>query len=136
MLRYSGTSSTANFVWGQGDFVSGVANQNLSAITSATLSQPTGLAVDGGGGLYVADNGNNRVLYFAAGQASGAAVANRVYGQAGGFTTGTANLGGIGANTLNSPSALVLDTSNNLYVADTGQSFKQHSSCKRRRLVV
>ena len=31
--------------------------------TSAALCSPTGVAVDGEGGLYIADRGNNRIRY-------------------------------------------------------------------------
>jgi hypothetical protein len=32
--------------------------------TAQTLNQPMSVEVDGNGGLYVADMGNNRVLHF------------------------------------------------------------------------
>ena len=75
--------------------------------------------MDTSNNLYVADQGNSRVLFFATGQSSGSAVASRVYGQNSGYGTGTSNLGGTtSANTLSAPYAIALDSSNNLYVAD------------------
>ena len=52
------------------------------------------------------------------GRLSGSTTATRVYGQMGSFTTHTANLGGISANSLENPAGLALDSSGNLYVAD------------------
>jgi hypothetical protein len=55
-----------------------------------------------------------RVLYYAA----GSTTATRVYGQAGSFTTNTANNGGISATSLSQPWGMAFDGSGNLYVAD------------------
>jgi Concanavalin A-like lectin/glucanases superfamily/NHL repeat len=113
VLYYAAGSTTATRVYGQGgSFTTGTANSG--GITANTLSRPTGLVLDSSGNLYIADNANNRVLYYAA----GSTTATRVYGQGGNFTTGAANSGGITANTLNQPNALALDSTGNLYVAD------------------
>ena len=140
--------------------------------------QPAGVALDSSGNLYVADHGNNRVLFYP----SGSTTATRVYGQlrqlhhqhpeqrrdqrqqlicirwespwtaaaistwpttltvgccsippaappprgstgsGGSFTTNTQNNGGISANSLYEPVGVALDSSGNLYVADTGNS--------------
>jgi hypothetical protein len=75
----------------------------------------------------VADGGNNRVLFYPA----GSITPTRVYGQNGSFTTGTANNGGISANSLARPSTgLALDSSGNLYVAD---EYEQSSAVLSRR---
>src|ERR1017187_10222297 len=47
-------------------------------------------------------------------------TADVVYGQLGSFTTNTQNNGGVSANSLYSPEVIALDSSGNLYVADTG----------------
>ena len=52
-------------------------------VSANSLNNPYGLAVDSSGGLYVADCGNNRVLFYPA----GSTTATRVYGQNGSFTT-------------------------------------------------
>src|SRR5207244_1142051 len=48
------------------------------------------------------------------------AVADRVFGQGGSFTTNTCNLGGLSTSSLCVPQGVALDAASNLYVADTG----------------
>ena len=80
----SGTSATG--VLGQPGFAT-----NALATTATGLNEPSGLAFDGSGQLYVADYGNNRVLVFNAATTAAAASgpAALVLGQAT-FTTGAA----------------------------------------------
>jgi hypothetical protein len=66
----------------------------------------------------VADQRNNRVLFFPA----GFATATKVYGQGGSLTTCSSNKGGISASSLSGPHGLTLDSSNNLFVADQDNS--------------
>ncbi len=117
VLFYPSGSTTATQVYGQlGSFTTSTPNNG--GISANSLSDPLGVTVDSSGNLYVADNSNNRVLFYP----SGSTTATRVYGQGGSFTTNTANNGGIGANSLNQPWEVVLDSSGNLYVADPGNS--------------
>ena len=78
------------------------------------LKHPTGLAVDRVGRLYIADTGNHRVLEFNAYYLS--VVAGT--GQAG-FS---GDDGVAAAAQLDSPEALAVDTSGNIYIADTGNN--------------
>ena len=113
MLFYPAGSTTATRVYGQmGSFTTG--NGNQGGISANSLYGPDGIALDSNGNLYVADYGNNRVLYYPA----GSTTATRVYGQGGSFTTNTTNNGGISANSLDLPAAVALDGNDNLYVAD------------------
>jgi sugar lactone lactonase YvrE len=113
VLFYPSGSTTATRVYGQGgSFSTGGANKG--GISANSLAFPTGLAVDSSGNLYVADGNNSRVLFYL----SGSTTATGVYGQLGSFTTGTANNGGVSANSLENPAGLTLDSSGNLYVAD------------------
>jgi gliding motility-associated-like protein len=73
---------------------------------------PTAIYVDGSGSLYVADEGNNRVMKFPPGSTSGT---NGVV-VAGGYGEGSA------ANQLNSPNSIYVDGSGNIYVADYGNN--------------
>lgn len=116
VLYYPKGSTTATAVYGQGgDFTTGGNAQNAT-----TLAFPHGLAIDGGGNLYVADSGNNRVLFYPAGTGctapntpSGCGTATKVWGQAGLFTT---NTGATTAATFDYPLGVGVDSSGDLYV--------------------
>ena len=69
----------ATNVYGQADFNSNAGDQG-SAVSADGFRYPTGVAVDGGGSVYVADRANNRVMFFPSGQTPGQQVATRVYG--------------------------------------------------------
>jgi sugar lactone lactonase YvrE len=113
VLFYPAGSTTATQVYGQGgSFTSNALNNG--GLSANSLNQPTGVALDSGGDLYVADDSNNRVLFYP----FGSTIATQVYGQPG-FTTNYANNGGVSASSLNNPIYPTLDSSGNLYVADT-----------------
>ena len=109
----------ADLVIGQPDFYFTV--RNKGGVSAASLASPLGVAVDAQGNLYVADNGNHRVLEYSAPFTTGMA-ASRVFGQGGSFTTALPNNGGLSANSLNSPYAVALDAQGNLYVADAANN--------------
>jgi sugar lactone lactonase YvrE len=117
VLYYVAGSTTATRVYGQAGSFS-TATRNNGGISASSLADPIDVALDSNGNLYVADYGNNRVLYYAA----GSTTATRVYGQAGSFSTGTGNNGGISANSLIDPVGVSLDSNGNLYVADYGNN--------------
>ena len=112
VLSYPSGATTATSVYGQaGSFTS-----NGSGTSTTGLNSPTGLALDRNDNLYVVNTTSNNMLYFP----SGTITATRVYGQAGSFTTSTANNGGISAVSLSAPRALSVDSSGNIYVTDNG----------------
>jgi sugar lactone lactonase YvrE len=83
----------------------------------ASLNGPVGIALDGAGNLYIADRGNNVIRKIDA-------VTDRIETVAGGGRTpsGSDGLGDGGPATnaiLSSPSDVALDSSGNLYIADT-----------------
>jgi trimeric autotransporter adhesin len=84
--------------------------------SSAELSGPYGVAIDSGDNLYIADPGNNRIRKVAAGTGIITTIAGN----------GTAGyLGDNGAATsaeLNLPASVALDSTGNLYIADTGNN--------------
>lgn len=81
---------------------------------AARFNNPTGIAVDTAGVLYVADAGNHTIRKIATD-----GTVTTFAGTAG--TTGTQNGTGIAAQ-FNDPEGLAVDASNNLYVADTGNN--------------
>jgi sugar lactone lactonase YvrE len=119
VLRFDNATSKANGaaadgVLGQPNFTS-----NTPATTQSGMRLPRSIAADNSGRLYVTESGNHRLLIFnnAATKGNGA-PADNVLGQAG-FTTGTANAGGISASTLNSPRGVFFDNAAlRLWVAD------------------
>lgn len=71
-------------------------------IAGAVLSGPAGVTVDGQGNLYIADTGNNRIVYLP---------------YTGSWNVANASVIGSG---LSAPLATTVDSSGNLYVADSG----------------
>lgn len=85
----------------------------LSSALSVTAQQ---VAVDGGGNVYVADTGNNQILYFPASGSAGSVVA-------GGNGVGYSGDNGKAlAAKLNAPKGVAVDAGGNLYIADTGNN--------------
>lgn len=83
----------------------------------AGLREPSAIAVDSTGGLYVADRENNRVLWYDRPFETDT-LADRVFGQPDmyGFA---ANSGGISPTSLNRPEGVAIDSTGNLYISDT-----------------
>ena len=85
------------------------------AATSAQLSQPQSVAIDGLGNLYIADTLNNRIR-----RVDPSGVITTVAG------TGTAAYGGDGgaaiAASIQHPDGVAVDTLRNVYIADTGNN--------------
>ncbi len=114
-----GTDTQADIVLGQVDFTNVQRNQNdANPVPAAnTFSNPIDVSVDADGNVYVADEGNNRVLRFEP-PLSDNMNASRVYGQAN-FAGGNANDPSISATTMEGPVGVAIDpVSGNLYVAD------------------
>ena len=98
---------------------------NCDKVTAAGLNNPGSVAVDGHGGLYVSDSGNNRVLYYPpSGNGTGAAATTPtiVYGQGVSGTDVTDSGPGTSATSLNGPAGLAVDGKGGLYVADSGNN--------------
>jgi sugar lactone lactonase YvrE len=117
VLYYPAGSTTATRVYGQsGSFITN--SVNSGGLSATSLNAPQGLALDSTGNLYISDSGNNRILYYPAGQTT----ATQVYGQSGSFITGVVNNAGISASSLSSPAGLNVDVAGNLYVSDSGNN--------------
>lgn len=125
----SAGDTTADRVYGQPNFESSQWGGGAER-----LFLPSGVAVDRNGNLYIADTNNNRVLAYRQPaarpdlrRAPGSARADKVFGQGGRFDGDRCNSGfdrepSPSAKSLCFPAALAVDTSGNLYVADTGNS--------------
>ncbi|MBV9761032.1 MAG: choice-of-anchor D domain-containing protein [Acidobacteriaceae bacterium] len=85
-----------------------------AAATSAELSSPTGVAVDGAGNLYIADEKNQRIRKVAASTGNISTIAG----------TGQASFSGNGgpatSAALDDPYTVALDGTGNVYIADQG----------------
>jgi hypothetical protein len=116
--------ASGNYTWwsstGFGDIITiagtGVASStgDGAAAIAATVNAPSGVAVDGNGNVYIADNGGEKIRRVDAGTGLITTVAG----------TGTQGFSGDGAvavsATLRSPNAVALDLSGNIYIADSG----------------
>ena len=114
--------TTADSVYGQGSFTGITANRGQTNPSENTLRNPAALVTDRSGGLYITDSGNNRVLYFP----RGSQIPSRVYGQTDSLQTGTANKGGVSASSLNNPVGVAVDSTNGLYITDSGNNRVLH----------
>jgi sugar lactone lactonase YvrE len=80
---------------------------------AAQFDQPTGLALDTTGKLYIADRGNNRIRRLW--------LSNGGVGTIAGSTMGYTDAAGTSAQ-FNRPQGLVVDASGNIYVSDTNNN--------------
>ncbi len=121
------TDTVADRVFGQGSFTTNTCNTAGpdSAPTAGSLCRPFGVALDGAGSLYAADNSNNRVLEYDSPLTTDT-VADRVFGQGGSFTSNICNLGGTSAASLCAPQTVAVDGDGNLYVADGNHRVLQY----------
>ncbi len=83
---------------------------------SGLLSRPSGLAVDTGGDLFIADGDNGRVREITTGLANIKTVAGQGFNSSGGDGGPALNAG------LNFPSGIAFDAAGNYYIADPGNS--------------
>ena len=100
------------------------------AATSALVNDPSSVAIDASGNLYIADTANNRVQYVAATACSSSCqwglastTADDIYTIAGSSTGASGDSGtGGGANgaLLNSDSSIALDSAGDLFISDSG----------------
>ena len=107
VARTTGIISTVAGSGAQGDV------GDAGPATAALFTTVSGLAVDGGGNLYILDSGANRVRYVIAGTGYVAAFVG----------TGATNRRRLSTAAFSSPSAIVYDPSTEgFYVADTGNN--------------
>lgn len=113
-IRQVPTSQTIITVAGDG--TAGYSGDNSTA-TAAELNGPMGVVVDSAGNFYIADSANNVIRKVTPADKISTVVGDNSLG---------AGFSGDGAQPLNAqlngPSAVVLDSAGNLYIADTGNN--------------
>lgn len=119
--------SQADIVIGQIDRFSNQSQNPGNGGRQTGLNNPTGLAVDSSGNLYVMDTGNNRILKYLQpfNPANSVQFPAMVIGQKTPATS-TVNLNGLGASTLSTSGSgragIAFDPSGNLWVTDPGNN--------------
>jgi sugar lactone lactonase YvrE len=121
------TGAAASLVFGQGgSFTSHACNFDtgsppLHPASAIDLCDPSGVAIDASGNVYIADFSNSRVLEYNTplSQHNSSPTANEVFGQGGSFSSDRCNLGGIGTGALCFPRSVILDESGDLYISDS-----------------
>ncbi len=112
---------SAQYVLGQAGFTTATSGIDTYSATSLSytmaLNQPSDLWTDGRGNLFIADSGNNRVLYYSVVPTGNNPQATYVIGQTGFAQNGS----GSGTQHFNSPWGVYSDGSN-LFVGDTGNN--------------
>jgi streptogramin lyase len=89
---------------------------STSAVSTTLSASAQQVAVDGGGNTFVADTGNNQVLYFPANGSAGSVLA-------GGNGSGYSGDNGLAASAkLAGPKGVAVDSAGNVYIADTGNN--------------
>jgi sugar lactone lactonase YvrE len=92
---------------------SGSYGSNDGAASAATFGNPTALTFDRAGNMFVVDRGNNKIRKITPNGTVSTFAGNGSYGNANGAGT---------ASSFYYPSAIVADTSGNLYVTDAGNN--------------
>lgn len=104
--------------------------------TAAELNQPTGASIDGSGNLFIADSANNVIREVVC--ATGASGCTPPSGEAAGYiytVAGNSNAGysgdfALATNaTLNAPQGLSVDSTGNLFIADTNNDVVREVVC-------
>ncbi|CAF1209747.1 unnamed protein product [Adineta ricciae] len=103
ILRWNSTGIT----------VAGIVNTPGNA--SNLLNQPTDIVLIHPNLLYIADYGNHRIQKYQLGNSNGTTVADEAYGS-----------GGSLSNQLKNPSCIHIDSSNGIYISDSGNNRVQY----------
>jgi hypothetical protein len=115
------TGTAADLVLGQSGFTTATAGVDTYSATALSytmaMNQPSDLWTDGRGNLFIADAGNNRVLYYSVVPTGNNPQATYVIGQ----TAFVQNSSGSGTQHFDAPWGVYSDGSS-LYVGDTGNN--------------
>jgi len=116
------TDSVGDRVFGQPTLTSNT--RNNGGISANSLYNPTGVATDDSGNVYIADRSNRRVLEYNTPLTTDT-TADRVFGQGpvgNEFTGLYCNKGGVSATSLCFPTDVAVDSLQTLYVVDFGNN--------------
>lgn len=114
-VRQINTSGTINTIAGSCSATPciGTFSGDKGPATSAGLDEPSGLAFDSSGNLYIADSDNFEVRKISSG------TINTVAGNNGGGATFSGDLGAATSASLWNPSSVAVDPAGNIYIADS-----------------
>ena len=119
ILRFANVSSLVNGAPAEAVFGAASFSDSDEGISQTKFKDPNALCLDRFGRLWVADTFNNRVLCFeAAAFRANLPAADLVFGQLD-FTTATS---GVTASKMNGPRGVWVDSSDNLWVADSNNN--------------
>ena len=118
ILRYTNASALANGAGAEAVFGQTSFSTNTPGTSDLLLDDPSSMFLDRRGRLWVADQGNNRVLVYEAASYRNLQAADRVYGQPD-FTTSSS---GTSASKMSSPYGVCVDSNDNLWVGDLGNN--------------
>lgn len=119
-----GVFTSGNILPVAGDGVSTGPVLDGNPATSASLDLPAGIALDGAGNMYIADQGHNRIRRVDA-------VTGIISTLAGNGTAGYAGNGLVSTDPsvrVNAPAGVTLDGAGNVYIADTGNNVMRRIS--------
>lgn len=112
--------SSSNFSIYAGSTISGYLN---GSSLIALFNQPSAIAIDKLGNLYVADTGNHAIRLIQQIKDSNGTIKLMINTLAGNGSTGQVIDSAIGSgNLLNSPRGIAVDTSGTIYISDTGNN--------------
>jgi sugar lactone lactonase YvrE len=111
-VRMVSAGGTITTVAGNGTY--GFSGDNAAA-TAAELAVPMGVALDGSGNLYIADNSNSRIRKVSTGGTITTVAGNGTSGMAG-------DNGAATAAKINYPEGVFVDKTGNIYIADFSNS--------------
>jgi sugar lactone lactonase YvrE len=106
----------ANMITVAGEYRTWTSTQDGIPAVQANLDQPSSVALDGAGNMYIADSAHNRIRKVTA--ATG--LISTIAGNGMGAYTGDG--GSATKATLNTPSGVALDGAGNIYIADTANN--------------
>ncbi|MEM9015823.1 MAG: NHL repeat-containing protein [Verrucomicrobiota bacterium] len=119
VLRFDSAAAKSNGSPADGVLGQPVFNKVVPGVSDKLMFEPSDVAVDSRGNLYVASRVNNRVIIFSnAAALPNGSSATKVLGQ----ETMESNFASSGANGMSAPEGVALDAAGTLYVSDTGNN--------------